>query len=252
MGALYWQLNDIWPGISWALVDVDLHRKSSFYITKRALAHVVVGMERIATKEPPYITTGYKAERAALEIWAVNGHLEPLSAILKLAAYDIVTGKEVALLHASKKETKLTLKPNQTTEITRIDIPKPDTTVVVAYLDAGSGASSSPSSEHLARWISWPEPLKYLTFAPDMAVDLKVEAGSDGVDHVVMSSKTPLKGVVVSVAIEHGADAVFDDNFIDLVPGEEVRVGVHGLKGRPLQARWLCDWERGEDLSEIL
>jgi hypothetical protein len=52
------------------------------------------------------------------------------------------------------------------------------------------------------------------------------------------------KGVVVSVPIEAGEDPEFADNFVDLVPGEEIRIAVQGLAGRKVQARWLCDWER--------
>jgi beta-mannosidase len=52
-----------------------------------------------------------------------------------------------------------------------------------------------------------------------------------------------VKGVVLGVGIEDGEDAVWEDNFIDLVPGEVVKVGVDGLEGRKVNARWLCDWE---------
>jgi beta-mannosidase len=45
------------------------------------------------------------------------------------------------------------------------------------------------------------------------------------------------------VDIEEGEDAVWEDNFVDLVPGEAVRIGVEGLKGRKAKARWLGDWE---------
>ena len=48
-GILVWQLNDVWPGISWSLVDVDLRRKAAFWVTKRALGKVVVGGERRVT-----------------------------------------------------------------------------------------------------------------------------------------------------------------------------------------------------------
>lgn len=231
-GILVWQLNDIWPGTSWALVDVDLHRKPSFYITKRALAKVVVGMERVVTKLPPYIVTSYFPEKAALELWAVNGHLEELEAVLELRAFDIESGKEVAL-PSKEKNTNVTLKPNRTTEITKLDIPQPDSTVVAAYL------KDRKTGEQLARWVSWPEPLKLVNFAED----LKVESRVEGDNVVVLKSNAPVTGVVVSVPLEEGNDAVFDDNFLDLVPGEEVRIGVKGLNGRSIKTRFLCDWE---------
>jgi beta-mannosidase len=232
-GVLVWQLNDIWPGTSWALVDVDLNRKPAFYITKRALHKVVVGMERIVTKEPPYITTGYRSEKAALDIWAVNGHLNELTATLKLSAFDIGTGKKVELPF---EDMKVTLKPNQTTEImSAVKIPKPDTTVIAAYLDDAS------TGERLVRWVSWPEPLKYLHFSKHLKITTRIEG-----KRVLLSANTPAKGVVLSVPMEEGPDAVFSDNYIDVVPEEEIEIAVEGLNRRNIQVRYLCDWEKEE------
>jgi len=231
-GVLVWQLNDIWPGTSWALVDVDLHRKPAFYITKRALAPVVIGMERTVTKQPPYIVSGYLPEKHSLDVWAVNGLLKDLKVTLKLSAYSIDTGKPV---HLPTEHEELTLKPNQTTEITSLSIPDPENTVVVGYLD------EPETGKRLARWVSWPEPLKFVQFAPELKVTSTVKG-----DTVVLSANAPAKGVVVSVPIDQGDDAVFDDNFIDLVPGEEIEVGVKGLKGRSVQTRFLNDWELEE------
>jgi hypothetical protein len=48
---------------------------------------------------------------------------------------------------------------------------------------------------------------------------------------VFLAANCPAKGIVVSMPIGEGDDAVFDDNFIDLVLGEEIRVSVKGLNG---------------------
>lgn len=233
-GVLVWQLNDIWPGTSWALVDVDLQRKPAYYITKRALAKVVVGMERTVTKEPPYIVTGYPPQKHALDIWAVNGNLTELQATLKLRAFNIQSGASVAL-PKDLEEQALTLAANQTTEIMNISIPDPDTTVVVAYLD------DTATSERLARWVSWPEPMRLLHFSPELRIETQV---SESGEKLFLSTNAPAKGVTVSVPIGEGSqDAVFDDNFIDLVPGEIVEVRVSSLGGRNVQTRFLYDWE---------
>jgi beta-mannosidase len=234
-GILVWQLNDIWPGTSWALVDVDLHRKPSFYITQRALAPVVVGMERVETSPPPYITMGYRAQKAALDVWAVNGSTTALDATLELTAWDIESGAQVPL-PADEARRSVRLKPNQSNELTRLAIPQHATTVVAAALVDGEGRK-------LARWVSWPEPLKFVRFKEKLEVRATVERNGAGKDEVVLTADAPAKGVVVSVPIEEGEDAVFADNFVDLVPGEEMRIGVEGLAGRRVQARWLCDWE---------
>ncbi|TVY81447.1 Beta-mannosidase B [Lachnellula suecica] len=236
-GILVWQLNDIWPGTSWALVDVNGGRKPSFYITKRALSKVVVGMERVVTGVyGNYMTDwSYPEKRDKVEIWAVNGFVTELEATLKLSAFDISSGEEVELPE-KERTRKLTLGGNRTTELTKIDIPCADKTVLVAYLD------DEKTGERLARWISWPEPLKFVKFHKN----LKVEAAIEG-EVVTLKSNAPVKGVVLQVPLEEGGDdAVFDDNFVDLVPGEEIKIGVKGLDGRKIETRFLCDWEYKE------
>jgi len=234
-GILVWQLNDVWPGTSWALVDVNLNRKAAFYITKRALSKVVVGMERMTTGERPYMVTGYPELRERLEIWAVCSFLEPLDAVLRLKAFDIATGDELQLPLAAKMQ-KVTLKANGTTELGSLPIPAASSTVIVAYLtDAKSG-------ELLARWVDWPEPLKFVVFKK--GVEVKVEVSEEGgKGEVRISADAPVKGVVLGVGVEE-EDADWEDNFVDLVPGEVVKVGVEGLKGRKVEVRWLGDWEQ--------
>lgn len=233
-GILVWQLNDIWPGTSWALVDVNGGRKPSFYITKRALGKVVVGMERVKTGiYGNYMTDwSYPEKKDKVEIWAVNGFVSELEATLKLSAFDITTGEEVELPE-KERTRKLVLGGNKTTEITKIDIPNADKTVVVAYLD------DEKTGERLARWISWPEPLKFVKFHKE----LKIDTVLDG-ETVTLKANAPVKGIVLQVPLEEGGDdAIFDDNFVDLVPGEEIKIGVKGLDGRKIETRFLCDWE---------
>jgi beta-mannosidase len=236
-GVLVWQLNDIWPGTSWALVDHGLQCKPAFFITKRALSKVVVGMERTVTKQPPYIVTGYPPEKHKLNIWAVNGTVQTLKVTLKLCAFDIQSGSRVALA-SELEEHWLELEPNRTTEVMAISIPNPDNTVVAAYLD------DSETSERLARWISWPEPLRLLHLRPDLHIATQV---ADSGDKVLLSTNAPAKGVTILVPLsESGEDAVFEDNFVDLVPGETVTIGVSSLNGRKVQTRFLYDWEMDE------
>jgi beta-mannosidase len=231
------QLNDIWPGTSWALVDVNWSRKASFYITKRALSTFVVGMERVVTGTIPYMVTMYPPPKSSLEIWAINGLITPLTAVLKLSAWDIESGKEVEL-EEGVRSRKVELKPNQTTEIGGLSIPHADSTVIVAYLD------SAENGERLARWVDWPEPLKFVHFSKTPNVEAKIQ---DGGKEVVLSSNAPVKGVMLGVPIsEGGEDAIWEDNFIDLVSGEDITVKVSGLAGRRIEMRWLGDWENEE------
>ncbi|KAI1027826.1 hypothetical protein LB503_011902 [Fusarium chuoi] len=233
-GVLVWQLNDIWPGISWALVDVDMNPKPAYYITKRALDKVVVGMERVVTEKPPYITTGYLDKKQKVDVWAVNGHLHEIKVTLEVKAFDIQSGKSVQWKGTVASEEHV-LKGNRSTELMAgLEIPNPDETVLVAYIrDVSSG-------EQLTRWVSWPEPLKYVHMSPDLEVTTEIV--DDG-SAVVVRANAPAKGVVLSASGSDGKNLVFDNNFIDLVPDEEVRVEVTGLSGDRVDVRFLYDWE---------
>jgi beta-mannosidase len=233
-GVLVWQLNDIWPGISWALIDVDMNPKPAYYITKRALAKMVIGIEQVVTDKPPYITTGYLDEKYKVDIWAVNGHLNEMRVILELKAFDIQSGKSLEWTNSANSK-EYVLKGNRSTELLAgLEIPNPDETVLVAYLrDVLSG-------EQLARWVSWPEPLKYLHMSSDLKVTAEIV---DDRSAVIVRANAPVKGVVLSACDADGKNLVFDNNFIDLVPDEEVRIGVTGPLGNRVDVRFLYDWE---------
>jgi beta-mannosidase len=157
--------------------------------------------------------------------------------VLKLTAFDIESAVEVELPE-NERVRHLKLQGNRTTEITKLTIPNPQQTVIVAYMD------DAKTGERLARWVSWPEPLKFVRFKKDLKVQVKFEG-----EIVTLESNGPVKGVVVSVPIEEGDDAEFDDNFLDLVPGEKIRLEAKGLAGRKVQTRFLCDWEYEKDFK---
>lgn len=233
-GVLVWQLNDIWPAASWALVDVNMNRKPGFYVAKRALEKVVVGMERVVTREKNYMVTSYLDEKREVEIWGVNGHLEELDVVLQLKAFDIESGDEVPLPEEDR-EQEFKLLPNQSTELKKLAIPKAETTVMAAYL------LNATTKGQLTRYVSWPEPLKYIHFSRTPEVTINI---SDDENEVTISAAAPVKGVTIGIPIEEGGeDAVFEDNFADLVPGESVILKLSGVCRRKLEARWLCDWE---------
>jgi beta-mannosidase len=56
-GTLVWQLNDVWPGFSWSVIDADLVPKASYYFLQRAYRPVVVSFRETA---------------GGLELWATS------------------------------------------------------------------------------------------------------------------------------------------------------------------------------------
>lgn len=84
---------------------------------------------------------------------------------------------------------------------------------------------------------SRPEPFKYIHFPPTEEVGLKMTVGADG-ESVVLSSKKPIKGIVLDV---DGEAVKWSDQAIDLVPGDNQIVNAIGLNGRIIKARYIGD-----------
>jgi len=63
-GTLVWQLNDVWPGFSWSVVDHDAVPKASWYALRRAFAPVIASFAETA---------------AGVELWVSNSTPQPVT-----------------------------------------------------------------------------------------------------------------------------------------------------------------------------
>lgn len=68
-GALIWQFNDVWPGLTWSLVDSDGVPKSAYYAAARASAPVAVA---------------FVERRGSLELWLMNNGPVPVHAEIEI------------------------------------------------------------------------------------------------------------------------------------------------------------------------
>ncbi|KAK2736271.1 hypothetical protein FQN57_000801 [Myotisia sp. PD_48] len=219
-GVLVWQMNDCWPVTSWSTVDYYLRPKYAYFAIKRELAPITIGVKQPlqqATLDQP------SAKVHKVEIWGTNLTLHNQSVQVRVKAWDIITGD---LIYSQTLKGLIELPQNQTIEIAELEIPNSNKnpqdslqTVVAAYL--------FDSEKQIARYISWPEPLKYLHLQKPQG--LKIELATDR-RQVNLSANLPVKGL----AIFSECDGVkFDDNCVDLVPGETVSIGVRGLENSP-------------------
>ncbi|KAI9868222.1 MAG: Beta-mannosidase B [Trichoglossum hirsutum] len=229
-GALVWQLNDCWPVTSWAIADYYLRPKYSYYAIKRELAPLTIGLKRTTiTTFPPNdkysripLTVSHK-----ISMWATNLSIQCRSVSVSIRAFDIASGAEI--YHAVVQEN-FSLPPNCSTEVMEFDVPVQGhyqdedahmKIVVAAYLhDMSSG-------ERLARYINWPDPLKYVPLQHPKNLQLRIAPDAQGVE---VSAEVPVKGVALEVVDWKGAEPVWEDNCVDIVPGETVVLGVRGLK----------------------
>ncbi|KAI0160719.1 beta-mannosidase [Xylariaceae sp. FL1272] len=226
-GSLVWQLNDCWPVTSWSICDYYLRPKHAYYTVKREMASLTIGITRHEHHQPPDNKySRIDKTTSEIEIWASNFTLDEVWVECSIRGFDVETGKELY----DELITGLALAPNQSTEITTRKVARREEhdekrIVVAAYLTS--------SSKQIARYVNWPEPLKYLHL--QRPKDLKIELGKES-DSVLISAGLPIKGL----AVECEDDVTFEDNLIDIVPGETVRVGVRGAKkGTEFTGRYL-------------
>ncbi|XP_077492323.1 beta-mannosidase-like [Amblyomma americanum] len=78
MGVLYWQLNDIWPGVSWSSIEYGGRWKMLHYFARKFFSPVIVS---------PYLEYG---SNSTFTLFIVNDLLVPLSGtILNVALYTL-------------------------------------------------------------------------------------------------------------------------------------------------------------------
>ena len=220
-GALVWQLNDCWPGTSWAIADYYLRPKLAYFAIKREMAKLTVGAKRTVEKKQGARWSRVDVETVhKLEIWASNLALEKRTVDVGLMAWDVETGQEV---FSDILKKSFVLEGNRSTEIMELEVPirhknrgEEDRTVVVAYLLEGGDA--------VARYVNWPEPLKYLHLRKPRNLRLAIMGEGEVVE---VEAAVPVKGVALEV---QGKEVVWEDNGIDLVPGQPVSIRVRGLR----------------------
>ena len=228
-GALVWQINDCWPVTSWSIADYYLRPKMAYFTVKREMAPVSIGITRREHRHPKDKYTRVNIEvKTRIEIWGSNLTLEDLTVDCVVKAWDVETGKET---YSGKVSEKLALPENRSTEIVAIDVPvekagEEGRTVVAAYLVR--------DGKQIARYVNWPEPLKYLHLQKPKELTAVLAEDETAVE---ISAEVPVKGVVVE---SEDDNIKFDDNLVDIVPGEVVRIGVTGAtKESNLETRFL-------------
>lgn len=229
-GVLVWQTNDCWPVTSWSICDYYLRPKHAYFTVKREMAPLSIGMTRREHKHPKNKFTRVDIEtQTQIEVWGSNLELEEVVGDCVVKAWDVETGEET---YCQTIEKGVKLPGNQSTEIAAFDVPvrnkskgEEGRTVVAAYLYGADG-------KMLARYVNWPEPLKYLHLQTPKGLRAVVKGGK-----VEVSAEVPVKGVVVECEDE---GVKFADNMVDVVPGEVVEIGVEGAgEGTVVTTRYL-------------
>lgn len=213
-GALLWQMNDCWPGTSWAIVDYFLRPKPAYYAVARVLKPIAVGVQRehhdwsIAHAEPPKISK--------YSLWIASSLRGKVTGRVELRFISINTGTEIREWLVREN---VRIMPNGTTNIIVDDIidhtayPEPHVLAARVWVDGHVAA----------REVDWPQPFKYLDLS-DRGLDITISESAEGRILKIRAQK-PVKCLV----FEEQDSVRFSDNALDIVPGDEQVVTVTGL-----------------------
>jgi len=221
-GVLVWQLNDCWPCISWSVVDYYLRKKPAYYVIKRCLASVAIGVQR--RHHDWSVTHAMPEKQSDWDCWVVSNLMESVTVDVEVRFVSIETGKDIKD-PLVMKNTRLRM--NGATEVCKgiVDNEKEEPHVLSARIWV--------DGEVVTRDCDWPQPLKYLDFSERGARRVDVSEDREN-GRIVLRARRPTKGVV----LEERDGVWLSDNALDVVPGDDQVVFVKGLDKSMSTLNW--------------
>ena len=209
MGSLYWQLNDVWPAVSWASVDYDGRWKLLHYAARRFFA-------------PQAIVAEHKD--GATRVTLVSDATTPTPARWRLSVRDMAgavlsTREEATTLAPLSAATVATLP-----DATLFGSAAPAQSYAVAELFIGDRRVSRVLVDRL--------------LPKDMALpDPGITTNWSG-DSVTLTARNLARDVMLDVGAFTGGQP--SDNGFDLLPGESVTVRLPAAARKTLTIRTLA------------
>ncbi|MBJ7881704.1 beta-mannosidase [Gelidibacter salicanalis] len=188
MGTLYWQLNDVWPSVSWASLDYMGNWKALHYFTKKAFENVLISS---------YATND------TLKTYIINDKLQPLHGKLHIRILDF-SGNELSSVKKNIEVAKNSSEVKHVLDLKNFDFDKSSVVIVTTFNDETS-----------YYYLDRPKNLK-LQNAKIIKRIMKTDTGFT----IEISSNTLQKGVFLNTA----AQGHFSDNFFDLLPNQTLHI----------------------------
>jgi beta-mannosidase len=195
-GALYWQLDDCWPVISWSGIDYLGRWKALHYASRRFFAPLLLSIEDQGTRMSVFLTNELR------EPWegAIHWSLETL------AGEPLDSG-----------DLPLVVAPFTTTSVRNYDfaslITDENRRNLILVCDLVQG------DQTLQRAVATFAPTKHLALTDPQ---LQTEVAHDGAQLSIKLSATSLARFV-ELSLD-GADVLFSDNYFELPAGRSVQI----------------------------
>ena len=204
-GALVWQLNDSWPGTSWAMIDYELLPKASYYYGKTFFHPTLLSLEH-EPGEP-------------LKVWVVNDTLSALKGSVRLRV-STFSGEELY------------------TSVWDVEVPANEALQAgeIAEAEVLAGAAAGEVIVQLtAEGFEAPENRYYLRDPKDTQLpEGKLTVTTDAANGEITVEAGPGVVRLVKLDVPQG-NLRFSDNYFDLLPGEQRTVRITDRDGKPAQ-----------------
>ena len=201
MGSLVWQHNDCWPVASWSSRDYYGRWKAQHYFTVKSFDDILI--------------SPIEKSKGVLEVYAVSDRLKQTSGTLTVRVLKLTGGTVKQVVK------KVNVPANTSTAIWTGDmdellggLSRTDVVVNVNYKDKGGREYTNNYFLAKQKDMRYPKARIQKEIIP-------VEGGYE----VILSSDVFARGVFVS--IEGDTDNFVSDNYMDLLPGEPVKVRVN-------------------------
>jgi len=202
MGSLYWQLNDCWPVTSWSSIDYYDNRKALFYFAKHAFEKVILSFEK---------------KNDSLILFVVSDEMEPLTARVRLTVSDF-NGK----IYTSRDFT-VNIPANSSMSCNKLSIKE----ITNTYSDTSKKVLTATLILHENKITAhhyFAKPKNLALQKPTFEVSaFRVEARQ----YISLKTDVLAKNVFITV---DGESINLDDNFFDLMPGEEKTIYIPAEK----------------------
>jgi beta-mannosidase len=209
-GALYWQLNDCWPVISWSGIDYFGRWKALHYSSRRFFAPLLLSIEDEGTSMGLFITSDLRSPWEGTVTWS----LENLDG-------EALDGGEL----------RTSVGPLSTVQVSSLDFAQrltdDDRRRVILVCELRKDA------ERLQTALATFAPTKHLALRDPM-LEIEIEQSEA---ELTISLRARSLARFVELSLE-GADVLFSDNYFDLPAGRPVQITC------PLPEDWTLAWAR--------
>ena len=220
MGAVYWQLNDCWPVISWSSVDYCGRLKALHYYAKRFFAPLMISCEEqgMMSSEANMNREHFVFEKS-IRLNVANETMQDQNVTVRWALRD----PGAAVLESGEQE--LTVPALTSTWLDMVEFPDAD--IFSHYVSYELICDGKVVSEGTVNF-SYPKYFRY----EDPELTCRVEG-----DEIVVSAKAYAKSVEI---LNENEDLVLEDNYFDLNANEK-RVKVISGSTENLRLRSVYD-----------